>query len=34
MPSSSSLAASHEPFVFTVSPETSSFPMVKMAAVR
>ena len=31
-PSDSSRRASHEAFVFSVSPETSSFPIVKMAA--
>jgi hypothetical protein len=31
-PSCSSRRASHEAFVFSVSPETSSFPIVKMAA--
>src|SRR5438128_3931151 len=33
MPTASSRAASHEPFVFGTSPESNSFPIVTMAAV-
>ena len=32
-PSGPSRWASHEPFVFGTSPETSSFPIVRIAAV-